>query len=215
MTNDPYSYPQTGVLINKLNIKSQKDLQLAESEYSANRLYQLRTAPIKGNFDLEHLKKIHKYIFQDIYKWAGEIRTVNIEKQDKFAASEQIESYANYIFKQLNKEGNLKGLQQDKFCNRAAHYMGEINAIHPFREGNGRTQREFIRELAANAGYELDFRHVTSEEMKEASIHSFREDPSKLEEILQRSITPLHDHQSEESYLKQTDPIHNESYGMD
>lgn len=215
MANDPYSYPQTGVLINKLNIKSQKDLQLAESEYSANRLYQLRTTPIKGNFDLEHLKKIHKHIFQDIYKWAGEIRTVNIEKQDKFAASEQIESYANYIFKQLSKEGNLKGLQPDKFCNRAAHYMGEINAIHPFREGNGRTQREFIRELAANAGYELDFRHVTSEEMKEASIHSFREDPSKLEEILKKSITPLHDHQSEQSYLKQADPAHNENYGMD
>ncbi|EMK1708478.1 Fic family protein [Salmonella enterica] len=219
MTNDPYVYPGTRVLINKLNIKSPEKLQQAETEISTKRINQLRENQVKGNFDLEHLKSIHKHIFQDVYSWAGKIRTVDIAKQDKFAPVDRIESYSNFLFKQLHKENHLKGLPADKFSERAAYYLGEINALHAFREGNGRTQREFIRELAANAGHELDFRHITSEEMREASIHSFRVDESKLQEIISKAMASCHNinntHTSNIESHSSEPQSHTENYGMD
>lgn len=216
MATDPYVYPGTRVLINKLNIKSPDKLQHSETNLSINRCAELLNKPIKGNFDLEHLKNIHKHIFQDVYSWAGKIRTVDIAKQDKFAPVDRIEPYSNFLFKQLQKENHLKGLPADKFSERAAYYLGEINALHAFREGNGRTQREFIRELAANAGHELDFRHTTSDEMREASIHSFRVDESKLQEIISKAMTSHHSTNTSNIDSHSSEPqSHTESYGMD
>lgn len=114
---------------------------------------------MSGAFDTKHLQAIHWHIFQDVYSWAGEVRTVNISKSgDFFGLNQYIVSTLDKTFADLQRERYLGRLSLlTAFCNRAAHYFGEINAIHPFREGNGRTQREFIRQLALRNGYATDW----------------------------------------------------------
>ena len=152
------------------------------------RLMDLLEKPISGKFDLEHLRNIHKYIFQDIYPWAGKIRTVDIAKSNMFCKVQFIEMQAKEIFGKLQKDDYLKQLSKEKFAKRAAYYFSEINALHPFREGNGRTQRELIRQLACESGYILHFAAITETEMMEASIDSFVCDYKKMEALFTKII---------------------------
>ena len=94
-----YCYPNSNVLKNKFNIRNQLKLFNIEKEFTSVRLQELQNKPIKGNFDFNHLKKIHKYIFQDVYDWAGESRTVEIGKGNLFCTVSCLQSYANLIFK--------------------------------------------------------------------------------------------------------------------
>lgn len=170
---DSYVYPGTYILRNKFDMISHEELSRYERVIAAARLMQFYINPVKGNFDFEHFKKIHHHIFQDIYDWAGKERTVNIAKGTTvFCLVQNIKPYADTIFSDLKKDNCLKNLGPDDFSKKTAHYLNEINLLHPFREGNGRTQREFIRELALNAGYDLNFSKVTAREMIEASIKS-------------------------------------------
>jgi cell filamentation protein len=178
-----YCYPHSNVLINKLGIRDAEKLQIAEREITSLRIANAKINVIKGNFDLLHLRKIHKYIFGDIYEWAGEIRWVNIAKGNMFCNYEFIEQNADQLFTKLKKENYLKDASADEIPIRLAHYLGEINALHPFREGNGRVQRLFIEYLAENAGYRVDFSEVTDKEMIKASAASFLCDYSKMNEL--------------------------------
>lgn len=180
-----YCYPGTNVLKNNLNIKNQNELNHAERELTSLRIYELEMHPIKGNFDLKHLQAIHKYIFQDLYDWAGKIRQVDISKGNVFCNFHFINNYGDDIFKKLQKEHYLLNLPRDKFCERLAYFFSEINALHPFREGNGRSQREFIKTLSYAAGYELDFTKVTKELMIEASHKAFYCDYSSMVRMFQ------------------------------
>lgn len=99
-----YCYKNSNVLINKLNITNEKDLYNAERDLVTIRTAQLNEEPLKGHFDFKHLKSIHKFLFQDIYEWAGDIRNCNIAKQDLFCLCKYIDSFANDIFSQLKKE---------------------------------------------------------------------------------------------------------------
>jgi len=104
------------------------------------------------------LCKIYQYLFQDVYEWAGEVRSVDIVRGDsRFCNVRQIQSYSNTIFSALAAEKYLINLEPKVCASRLAHYLSEINAIHPFREGNGRVQRLFISQLAEHAGYSLDY----------------------------------------------------------
>ena len=152
------------------------------------RLYELLNKPIKGNFDLKHLQSIHKYIFQDLYIWAGEIRTVDIAKDNMFCKAIFIEDQAKEIFLNLKKEKYLLGLDKKTFAKRLAFYFSEINALHPFREGNGRSQREFIRSLALKNGYLIYFNRVLKDEMISASKKSFLCDYTEMENIINKCI---------------------------
>jgi len=186
---DPY-INENGVLRNKLHCTNQTELEELEKMLTLLRIVELQEKPIKGNYDLKHLKKIHEYIFQDIYEWAGKLRTVDISKGETlFCPTENIESYGQTIFEQLKVDKNLQGMDVYNFCKKGAYYLGEINMIHPFREGNGRTQREFIKILAQEAGYEINFKYITEKQMKEASIRSATIDSKGLYEILKKSIT--------------------------
>lgn len=99
-----------------------------------------------------------------------------------------IQGQAEEIFGLLAVENLLNGLERDEFVDRAAFYMGEINALHPFREGNGRAQREFIRELALHAGYRIDYSQISESEMINASIDSFMREYAGMKELLNRAI---------------------------
>lgn len=179
------------VLENKLGIKDVLTLNKNERRLSTIRAIDLRKKSFK-KFDFATLKKIHKEIFQDVYQWAGTVRKVNISKGKAFFCPvENINSYADTIFKKLEKENYLKGLSQDEFCKKAADLFGDINALHPFREGNGRTQREFIYHLAKNAGYELDLSELDKTKYMTASIESMLTSNEKMEKLMKSIIKPL------------------------
>jgi len=165
-------------------------LQRRETPLALRRLLELQQTPIAGNFDTAHLRAIHRYIFQDIYDWAGDLRTVTIAKPGApFPPPEYLKASLDTLFAELAQENRLKNLPAQAWAQRAAYFLGEINAIHPFREGNGRTQREFIRELAVACGHRLVWVGHTQEEMINASQLSFlRKDYSGLERILAASL---------------------------
>ncbi|KAF5043066.1 putative adenosine monophosphate-protein transferase fic [anaerobic digester metagenome] len=143
-----YCYPNSSVLKNKLNITNEHDLGIAEREISSLRIMEIENEPLKGKLDFKHLKDIHYNIFKDIYEWAGQIRNVNISKGSVFCYYENIESYADYVFNKLKEENYLINAGNDAIYDGLSFYMSEINALHPFREGNGRSQqKDFIESI--------------------------------------------------------------------
>ena len=138
MSDTKYCYPDSDVLINKLDIRDRDKLQKFERKLTMIRLSELFDNPIKGSFDFKHLKDIHQFIFQDIYDWAGTVRIVDIAKGNMFCNVKFIDSQAEEIFLKLKKEKHLSGFSEEDFIKRLAYYFSEINALHPFREGNGR-----------------------------------------------------------------------------
>jgi len=183
--SDDYVYPGTEVLRNKADIRDQVTLEAFEADITAVRLFELLENPIEGEFDFKHLCAVHRHIFQDIYDWAGKIRTVDITRQSsRFANAARIESYLDSTLRSLREEGLLCGLKPEQFVERMAHYMGEINATHPFRDGNGRTQRSFCAQLAEQAGYFIDFETVDQPKMYEVMISSFNHDYEPLVALL-------------------------------
>ena len=182
--NSKYCYPGTTVLKNKLNIMNIEKLQTYEAKITAAKSLGLRKKGITGDFDVKHIKQIHKYLFEDIYPFAGEFRTENIAKGEfRFAQSEYIEPELENLLNKLKKENYLEGLDKKELAIKLAYYLAELNVLHPFREGNGRTNREFIRQLALKNGYQLDLKKAKAEEILEASIESIV-DTKKLEEII-------------------------------
>lgn len=187
-----YCYPNSFVLINQLGIKDTDALSLAEREITSVRYTQLIVNPVKGNFDLKHLQDIHRYLFQDIYSWAGKLRTVNIAKGNQFCNCMYLVSGSRPIFSKLqDTDRYLLGCDPKSISEKLAYYLGEINVIHPFREGNGRTQRVFIQYLAQAAGYSINFSDVSSQEMIEASAMAFECDYNKMVELFRRITKPI------------------------
>jgi len=163
------------ILCNKLGIIDPEELEPHIARLSYGRVSELEESPLKGNFDIPHLRAIHRYIFQDVFPWAGDFREVMTARTGSFGFPPPvyIESSLSDLFTKLRLENHLKALDSDQFATRSAHYLSELNAIHPFREGNGRTQREFIRQLALTAGHPLSWKSITKEENDEASRISF------------------------------------------
>lgn len=188
---DLYVYPGTRVLRNIPGIRDDATLRDFEYEQTKLRIEELRENPIPGKFDLEHLKAIHAHVFQDVYEWAGKIRTVNISKNgDAFAQPAFIESSAKQISAAIAEENNLQGLEKPKFVERLAQHYADWNALHPFREGNGRVTRELIGQIARQAGYELDQTRIdnSKEQWNIAARRSFHGDLSPVSAILTEAI---------------------------
>ena len=188
--DDVYCIPGTAVLKNKAGIKNQDLLDNYEADFTAIRILELSQTPVEGNFNLAHLCKIHEYLFQDVYEWAGEIRSVDIIRGgSRFCNVRQIQSYSNTVFSDLAAENYLIDLEPKVFASRLAHYLSEINAIHPFREGNGRVQRLFISQLAEQAGYSLDYSALGQEEVYPVMQASFLGNAQPLAELILKIVT--------------------------
>lgn len=185
--DDFYCYPGSAVLKNKLDIKDWETLDKAEREITGLKAVQFSDSPFPDELDFNYIKKLHKFLFQDIYNWAGETRKVDISKGNIFCQHELIEVNADFLMNELKAENYL--LDTTDIVKRLAYYLGDLNSIHPFREGNGRIQRLFVAELARRAGYDLDFSGVTPEEMIVASDEAFRHNYEPLERIIQKALT--------------------------
>lgn len=186
-----YCYKGSNVLINKLNIHDNKILKQAEEKIVAAKLFILRQNTMIKNFDVNHFKGIHKFLFEDIYPFAGKFRTENIAKGFfSFAEWEFIEDELSNLLKKLNESNNLKNLKRDEFVKAIAYYLSELNVLHPFREGNGRTIREFIRELCYVNDYLFDLQKIEPKDFLNACIKSVV-DTSELEKLIDESLVKI------------------------
>lgn len=168
---DPYVDPGTGVLRNKLGLKTQAELDDAEARIVSALDVALARKPLPGLFDYPHLKAIHAYLFDPMYDWAGQQRTVNIAKgSTQFCLTEHLASYSVEVFGTVSRYLRSGRQTKDDASGALARILGDINALHPFREGNGRAQRAFVRHLAGATGHSLSWAGVDADENVAASI---------------------------------------------
>ena len=187
-TESIYCYRGTTVLRNRLDIRENGALKAAEEEITAVKQYQLLLNPIAGRFSKTHLCRIHRFLFEDVYPFAGRLRREQIGKADTlFYPPAMIDRELNKICTYIQKENCFSTLDCDPLVDRLAFTMAELNIIHPFREGNGRAIREFIRTLALHDGYLLNWGLTSRDELLEASIQSV-DDYRALIPVLQKCI---------------------------
>ena len=186
-----YCYENSNTLRNTLGITDGDALRTAEREIAAVRILEAELNPLRGKLDFKHICDIHRYIFGDIYAWAGKLRTVNISKGNPFCNANVLDLYGTELFGKLKAERYLLDTPKERITERLAYYLSEINVMHPFREGNGRTQRMFIEYLALVAGYRVDFANVTAKEMIEASVRAFNRDVTLMRGIFEHVTAPI------------------------
>lgn len=186
--NSNYCYENSNILVNKLNLKNEEELQKYEAKITAAKLLGLRQKGITGNFDIKHFIDIHTYLFEDLYSFAGKFRNEDISKGVfSFAHWEYIDTELERLLNELKKENYLEGSNKQKLAMRLAYYISELNVLHPFREGNGRAIREFIRQLALKNGYVLNLKKASPDQILEASKKSVI-DSNDLERLIYNCI---------------------------
>lgn len=188
--NSKYTYGMTDVLKNKLNIRNEEELKEYEKKVVALKLLSIRKAvyeKFENNFNEERLRFIHKYLFSEVYDFAGEYREENITKDNfKFSDYRYIKDNIKIIMEKISLD-KLTNLTEDELVRFISSIMTDLNVLHPFREGNGRATREFIRELLEYLGYEIDFFLIDYDKIIEASKIAVI-DESKQIELLKKFI---------------------------
>lgn len=184
-----YLYKDADVLINHFGIRDRALLNRIERDITDLKLTELQIAPLKGNFNLTHLKAIHEFIFGDIYPFAGKIRREDIFKgTTMFAKYYLVNDGLKKLFAELAAEKFPAAISPDALAGRLAHYMAELNMLHPFCEGNGRAIREFIRELALSRGYEIDWYLIDKNRLLAAMKASATSGNDALEGLLKTAL---------------------------
>ena len=196
-------YPGTTVLVNKLHIHDEAALQEAEALATYVNASKLEQCPLEGVFDFAHYKAIHQFLFSDLYDWAGQIRTVNLSKKGTdFCPAGEIEPQAKLIFDRLKEQNyfrfaplmyleaaltNIEKMPQSTFDEIIEKYV-EMNVAHPFREGNGRTQRAFLTQLIRSAGCDLNWSEVDGDLLMIATIQAAQGVTDLLRQVLGEAI---------------------------
>lgn len=188
MSDTVYCYPPDYlVLKNKLGLRDASALERFERRSAVQR--QAEGVP-EGDFDLRHLRAIHRHLFQDVYDWAGELRTVEISKGgNQFQFRRFIETGMADVHRRLVAGNYLKNLTPGDFSERAAEIIGDVNYIHPFREGNGRTQALYLEQLVRNAGHPFDLRRITKDRWLAASKAAHTGHYRLLSDCIRKAIT--------------------------
>jgi cell filamentation protein len=202
-----YTYPGTDTVKNKFGETDFGKLERREGRAVVARQVEIEAGyGPKGQFDADHLKAIHRHLFQDVFEWAGHTRDEHVQLSDGTIATEPVmhkQGGADFLVgrfipgalddlaERLRDADYLRGLSREDFATRAADLMADLNAIHPFREGNGRTQRIFLTELAQDAGHGLDFTVVSKERMIAASIAANdHDDPTMMRRLFNEISDP-------------------------
>jgi len=182
-----YCYPASDVLINRFGILDEASLELAEVQATQTRIEQFE--PDFDDISLSGLQAIHRHLFQDLYDWAGELRMVDVSKgSTRFANVTRIAPEADKLFRQLAEERHLVGLPHPQFISRLADYYCELNVIHPFRDGNGRSQRLLFEIICINAGYSLRWQPIGRTEWVDANIAAYNCQLQPLAALLDRAL---------------------------
>ena len=175
-------YPGTTVLVNRFGLQTQGELDAVEAALVTAKATQWENEPQCSSFDLAHYRAIHRFLFGELYDWAGELRTINLSKKGtQFCPVRELQRVSKAIFDRLAEKKFLQGLPREELVSEIADLYERTNELHPFREGNGRTQRVFLAQLAENAGYRLDFAAIDPDELMIATILSVQgiEEPLK------------------------------------
>ena len=182
-------YENSSVLINKFNIRDEKELEMMERNLTSYLMAQATIEIPFENVDFEFYKNLHKYVFNDIYDWAGTIRKVDMSKKGtKFCPVQKIEEKGNNIFDQLHAQKFLIDFNDDEFVNKFVDLYCELNYLHPFREGNGRIQRLFLLMLLNNMGKHINFEDIDTDLLMIATIKSVSGDIFMLKDIFREHI---------------------------
>ena len=181
-------YEGTTCLVNKIGIRDEKKLSEIEAQITFAKAVMLEETPIDDDFGFEHFKKIHEFLLCDLYEWAGQVRTVDIsKKRTKFLDAASIERIATKCFSKV-KDGYFENLSFDEFVKRIAEFYNDVNYIHPFREGNGRTQRIYFTQLIRHYGYDINFADVDTDELMIATVQASSGVLDFLVEFFENSI---------------------------
>jgi cell filamentation protein len=181
---DPYCYLRTTVLKNRAGLRTQRALTRFETAMAAQRADEPLPA---GRLSVRHYCAVHRHLFQDVYAWAGQFRSMRISKASSmFCYPEHIPREMRSLFRRLKHDNDLRDLNTDDFVRHAAHFLATLNAIHPFRDGNGRTQLAFLALLATEAGHPLALTRLRARTFLAAMVASFHGDEALLRRELRR-----------------------------
>ena len=193
---DPISancYPGTTILINKFDIRGEAVLAEVEGTLTTAKSAEWLSAPQQDTFSFDHYKAIHRFLFSDLYDWAGKVREVNISKKGTaFCPADEIDTQAARVFAYLKEQNFLCGMEKGPFVDALADFYCTTNMLHPFREGNGRTQRVFLSQLAQNAGCILNFADIDGDLLMIATIQSAQGVTDLLKELLDAAIQKIY-----------------------
>ncbi|EMJ5174321.1 putative adenosine monophosphate-protein transferase Fic [Klebsiella aerogenes] len=185
---DPYLYPTLDVLRNRLGIRQAQRLEQTAWKFTSLRAATIPLGP-RGR-GLPHLCAIHRQLYQDLFDWAGKLREIDIYQGDTpFCHFAWIEKEGNALMRKLEEEDYLCEQPRETFVERLSWYYGEINVLHPFRLGNGLTQRIFFEQLAIHAGYLLDWRGIEPDAWSQANQLGAMGDPEPLERIFRKVVS--------------------------
>lgn len=185
--NDPYCYPGTTTLVNLLDLRDDQELADAERDVTYDAAITLEFAP--PPYDLAYLQAIHRWLFREVYAWAGDLRSVDISKgATRFCVSGRIVPEAAKVFRTMDSFQWFDGMARSQLVEHVAEAFGELNVVHPFREGNGRAQRILFEQLIVSAGYEISWDDVDPVEWIVANVAAYQVDYAPLREIFGRCI---------------------------
>jgi cell filamentation protein len=188
----PYVYPGTNIRINKFGMLNPPALDQVVRTTSSLRAEILRMRPIAGSFDLEHLCEIHRYLFQDVYPWAGEIRVVDFDRSDDpFTKPGRIVVESNEVLSQLAAKHHLRGLAQYEFADQLAYFIDCLYSIHPFRDGNGRSVRAFFEQLARERGFQFTLGSVSQNERHSSAHEAHQGNKEALRNLIHSVTIPI------------------------
>jgi cell filamentation protein len=188
MSEEPYVYPGTGILRNKRGIMNAEQLNAFERRMVTQRAAE---GSPSGDFDLAHLQAIHRHLFQDVYDWAGQIRVVELSKGGhQFMFRQYIETGMADVHRRIINATYFRGTSQAEFAQSAGKIMGDVNYVHPFREGNGRAQLLYLKQLSIVAGHPLDLRRIDQDAWIEASRESHGADYARMAAAIRAALAP-------------------------
>lgn len=166
-------YPGGAVLINKYDIRDEQQLSDVETLIVSSKAAQFELSPLPGTLNFEYYKSIHHFLFGDLYEWAGQVRTIDLSKQGtKFCPAAEIEERAALVFGRLQSANYFKDCSLQEYVSEFVDLYCATNELHPFREGNGRTQRVFLTQFIRSIGYDIDFSDIDGDLLMFATIQA-------------------------------------------
>ncbi len=181
-----YCYPDSDVLKNKLNIRDKTELKQAEEEFVAVKQLVLLQTPIKGHFTMTHLLRIHRFLFEDVYPFAGHLRREQISKGDTlFFPPDLIHRELRRVFHEVHEKRMLEESEEQSQIQNLSHVMAELNIIHPFRDGNGRSIRELIRCMGLAYGLWINWGNADHDSLLQAAVASVDDDLAFCDVLIQ------------------------------